>query len=233
MNPGAPGARGRSGRGSGSGPVEGGGSGASEDVGWLRLASENRLVLASASPRRAKLLDLLGIRYSVHPSHVREGGEVTPPDLRARRLAEAKARSVAPHYPECLILGGDTEVVLDGRILGKPERPRDAHRMLLELRGRTHEVFTGLCLIDVPTGLSESAVERTLVTMREFSNAEAAHYAYSGDPMDKAGAYGIQGLASVFIERVEGCYYNVVGLPLSVLAEMMSELWTAIKERRA
>jgi septum formation protein len=126
-------------------------------------------------------------------------------------------------------LGGDTEVVLDERILGKPSSPREAHRMLLELRGRSHKVVTGLYLVDVPTGESVSAVEETTVTMRKFSDAEAALYAYSGEPMDKAGAYGIQGRAAVLVDSIQGCFYNVVGLPLTRLAVMMESLWESLK----
>ena len=203
---------------------------AGEEVGWLRLARERELVLASASPRRAELLDVLGLRYVVHASGVSETGDWTDPCERARHLAGAKAAAVAPFHPKGLILGADTEVILDGLSLGKPACPRDAHRMLLRLRGRTHRVITGLCLIDAPTGLSALAVEGTLVTMRDFSNAEAAYCAYGGDSLDKAGAYGIQGLASVLVERIEGCFHNVVGLPLSRLAMMMEGLWRSIGE---
>lgn len=199
-------------------------------VGWLRLAREGRLVLASSSPRRAGLLDMLGVPYIVHSSGIPEDDDGSAPAEWAERLAEAKAVEVAKAHPNGLVLAGDTEVVLDGRALGKPSCPRDAHRMLLELRGRTHEVITALHLIDGPTGLSRSGLERTLVTMREFSVAEGAFYAYSGDPMDKAGAYGIQSFASVLVERIEGCYYNVVGLPLSRLVSMMEDLWREIRE---
>jgi septum formation protein len=200
-------------------------------VGWLRLAAEGRLVLASASPRRARLLDLLGLRYTVDAPSFPETENGEEPAERASRLAEGKARSVAASHRGALILGGDTEVVLDGRALGKPGCPRQAHKMLLELRGRKHDVVTGLCLLDEPTGLISSAVERTTVTMRQFSDAEAAYYAYSGDPMDKAGAYGIQGQAAVLIERIDGCFYNVVGLPLSRFATMMEDMWRTLREK--
>jgi septum formation protein len=217
--------------GSGGHGADAPGADASAQVGWLRLAAERTLVLASASPRRAKLLDLLGVPYTVDPPSFPETEDGEEPAERARRLAEGKARSVAASHRGALIIGGDTEVVLDGRALGKPACPREAHKMLLDLRGRAHEVVTGLCLLDEPTGLVRSAVERTTVTMREFSDAEAAYYAYSGDPMDKAGAYGIQGQAAVLIERIEGCFYNVVGLPLSRLATMMDDMWRTLREK--
>jgi septum formation protein len=205
------------------------GFGNSLEVGWLRLAEQGRLVLASASPRRARLLELMGIPFTVHPSKVHEEIREERVGKRALLLAEAKAKSVAPGYPKGLVLGGDTEVVLDERILGKPSSPREAHRMLLELRGRSHKVVTGLYLMDVPTGESVSAVEETTVTMRKFSDAEAGLYAYSGEPMDKAGAYGIQGRAAVLVDSIQGCFYNVVGLPLTRLAVMMESLWESLK----
>ncbi len=204
----------------------------SSEVGWLRLVGEGRLVLASASPRRAALLDTLGVPYRVHPSGVRETDDGSEPGERVLRLAEAKALDVAASQPGALVLGADTEVVLDGSAVGKPRCPRDAHRILLRLRGKTHQVLTGLFLLDVPTGLEISVVEKTSVTMGRFSDAEAAYYAYSGEPLDKAGAYGIQGFASVFVERIEGCYYNVVGLPLRRLTCIMEEMWGAIEEDR-
>jgi septum formation protein len=205
------------------------GSGASLEVGWLKLTEQGRLVLASASPRRASLLELMGVSFAVHPSQVSEEIAAGKPAERAMLLAEAKAKSIAPLHPEGLVLGGDTEVILENRILGKPSSPREAHKMLLELRGRSHKVVTGLHLVDVPTGNSVSGVEETKVTMRHFSDAEAALYAYSGEPMDKAGAYGIQGRAAVLVEGIEGCYYNVVGLPLTRLAMMMDSLWDSLK----
>lgn len=200
--------------------------------GWLTLAREGRLVLASSSPRRAELLKLLGVPFAVCPSYVPEDGGGRDPAGRVLRLATAKAIAVAKDHGDGLILGGDTEVVLNGEMLGKPADANDALGMLVRLRGRTHEVLTGLHLIDCPTGLSCSRVERTLVTMRNFSDGEAAAYVEGGEPLDKAGAYGIQGKASVLVSRIEGCFYNVVGLPLSRLAEMMEELWGTMRGER-
>jgi septum formation protein len=207
--------------------------GASEagSSGWLSLVRKRHLVLASSSPRRAGLLTLMGIPFEVRPSNVPETGLETDPAARALGLAAAKARKVAEKHGSGLVLGGDTEVVLDGVALGKPAGPEEALDMLLRLRGRSHEVLTGLHLLDGPTGLSCSAVEKTIVTMRSFSDTEAAAYAGSGDPLDKAGAYGIQGPAAVLVSRIEGCFYNVVGLPLSRLAELMEELWGKMQGR--
>jgi septum formation protein len=207
-------------------------SGRVPEVGWIRLAEQGRLVLASASPRRARLLELVGVPFTSHPSDVVEEVPGGAPAERALLLAEAKARSVARYHPESLVLGGDTEVVLDGRILGKPSSPEDALKMLMQLRGRSHKVVTALYLLDVPSGATSSGVEETRVTMRAFSDAEAELYAHSGEPMDKAGAYAIQGKAAVLVESIEGCYYNVVGLPLTRLAMMMDDLWYALRSGR-
>lgn len=174
------------------------------------------------------MLELMGVPFEVHPSDVSERVEAKEPAERALLLAEAKARAVESSHPEGLLLGGDTEVVLEGRILGKPSSPREAHKMILELRGRSHKVVTGLYLLDAPSGIGVSGVEETNVSMRRFSDAEAAVYAYSGEPMDKAGGYGIQGKGAVLVESLEGCYYNVVGLPLARLAVMMERLWGAL-----
>jgi septum formation protein len=207
------------------------GASAAGSEGWLNLALKRGLVLASGSPRRAGLLTLLGIPFEVRPSDITEEAGEPDPGARALSLAGAKARAVAKMFGGGLVLGADTEVVLDGDILGKPSGPDEALKMLLSLRGRTHEVLTGMCLLDGPSGISCSAVERTLVTMRPFSDAEASAYAGGGDPLDKAGGYGIQGPAAVLVSRVEGCFYNVVGLPLSRLVEMMEEMIVKLKGR--
>jgi septum formation protein len=205
------------------------GASGGEAVGWLGLALKRRFVLASASPRRSGLLTLLGIPFEVRPSNVEEKAAGGTPREMAAALAKAKAEAVVKAHGGGLVLGGDTEVVMDGETLGKPSGTDEALAMLLRLRGRTHEVLTGLHLIDAPTGESVSAVESTLVTMRDFSEGEAAAYARGGDPLDKAGAYGIQGPAALLVSRIEGCFYNVVGLPLSRLVEMMEELHAKIQ----
>lgn len=207
------------------------GAGGSETPGWVKLALKRSLVLASSSPRRAALLTLLGVPFEVRPPEISEENLERDPAERTMRLAAAKAVAVAEKHGTGVVLGGDTEVVLDGEILGKPSGTEDALGMLLRLRGRTHEVLTGLYLLDARTGIAKSTVEETRVTMRSFSDAEAAAYAAGGDPMDKAGAYGIQGPASVLVSRVEGCFYNVVGLPLSALAEMMEDMWRELQGR--
>jgi len=183
------------------------------------------LVLASASPRRRELLAQAGYAFEVHPAHVNE-------DLRPGedaityvvRLARDKAQAVynSLNDPHASVLGADTTVTLDGHILAKPEDAGDAARMLRLLSGRTHRVITGIALATA-TGI-EVAAEVTGVQFLTLSDAEIAAYVATGEPMDKAGAYGIQGLAAKWIPRVEGCYFNVVGLPLALVATMLEQL---------
>lgn len=175
-----------------------------------------RIVLASTSPRRQALLRQMGADFIVVPPRAEEDsipGE--PPAELVRRLSLDKARSVPSQPGAGVILGSDTVVVLDGRILGKPTDPDDARHMLRSLSGRAHVVFTGYALIDTASGQTEVGHVETTVTFRELGVDEIDHYVDSGSPMDKAGAYGIQDdFGAVFIERIDGDYYTVVGLPL-------------------
>lgn len=171
------------------------------------------LILASASPRRSELLRNAGIAFTVEPAHVPEQpapGE-TPLDY-AQRMARTKARTVFARHPESAVLGADTVVVVDQHLLEKPADKRDAARMLALLSGRTHHVITGICL--VADGFEQTEAEVTQVTFSILSDAEIADYVATGEPMDKAGAYAIQGIASRWVEHIEGCYFNVVGLPV-------------------
>ena len=177
------------------------------------------LVLASASPRRREILRRAGIPFRARPASVDEAvrpGET--PRRHVRRLAGEKARAAS--RPGETVLGADTVVVIANQILGKPRDARDAARMLRLLSGRVHRVLTGLCLL-TPQGSYTEVVE-TRVWFRRLTRAEIAAYVASGEPFDKAGAYAIQGLASKFVERIDGCYYNVVGLPVSRLHAMLS-----------
>jgi septum formation protein len=179
-----------------------------------------RLILASASPRRAELLTAAGIGFDISPADVDErvlDGE--PPDAYVTRVAAAKARTVANRFPDRLVLGADTTVVIDNRILAKPEDANDAKRMLLALSGRTHEVLTGVCIAGPDQTVA--ALSRTEVEFAALSQAEIDWYVASGEPMDKAGGYGIQGLASRFVVRIAGSYSNVVGLPVALVYELM------------
>jgi septum formation protein len=180
------------------------------------------LVLASASPRRQELLRSAGISFEVQPADIAE--DILPGETAkncAERLAREKALAVAGERPQACVLGADTVVTIDGRILGKPSDADDAARMLRLLSGRQHQVITGVCL--VVRGQASVASETTLVTMSEITDTEIADYVATGEPMDKAGAYAIQGIASRWIPRIEGDYSNVVGLPVALVWRMLCE----------
>jgi septum formation protein len=173
------------------------------------------LVLASQSPRRSEILRQAGIPFTVQTADVDE----TPfphekPEAYVQRLAEWKARAV-PADPGDTVLGADTTVVIDGEMLGKPADAADARRMLVLLSGRRHEVLTGICLKHGVEVVRDWAA--TSVWFAPLGTQDIEEYIASGEPMDKAGAYAIQGLASKFIERIEGCYFNVVGLPVALV----------------
>ena len=181
------------------------------------------VILASQSPRRIQLLRQIGWDAAVMPCNVPEEFDTrrTPID-NAKDLALKKARCVAAQVKEGIIIGADTIVVLDGEMLGKPNNGEDAVRMLERLSGRTHTVVTGVALVEVPGDRSVVEVESTKVTFREIPEEEIREYVDGGSPLDKAGAYGIQDdYGAVFVTRIEGCYYNVVGLPLARLHAMM------------
>jgi len=187
-----------------------------------------KLILASSSLRRAEILANAGLPFTVLSSPVDESpfpGEA--PAALVQRLANAKADIVTARAAgPATVLGADTEVVLDDKILGKPRSTEDARRMLQQLSGRTHSVLTGVALIRLPDGERRQFIESTLVHFRPITEEELSSYLATGEPFDKAGAYGIQGHAGRFIPRVEGCYFNVVGLPLSrVLTELHSLGW--------
>jgi len=183
-----------------------------------------RLILASASPRRRELLTQAGFSFTVKAADIDES--VLPgedPEAYVTRLAREKARTIfdAVDDAEAVVLGADTTVVLDGEILGKPVDKADAVRMLRGLSGRTHRVITGVAVV---TGRgAEVAAEVTEVWFSEISDREIAEYVETGEPMDKAGAYGIQGRAGKWIPRIEGCYFNVMGLPLARVSAMLEE----------
>jgi septum formation protein len=181
------------------------------------------LVLASASPRRAEILETLGIPAEVHPARVDES--VLPgegPEEHAERLARGKAAAVASLVPGRWVLGGDTVVVVDDQILGKPRDEGHAVEMLLALQGRAHRVVSALALVD-PGGRVFSGAQSTEVRFRPFDEAFAQAYAATGEPMDKAGAYGIQGLGSVLVEGVVGDWSGVVGLPVPLLVDLLEK----------
>jgi septum formation protein len=179
-----------------------------------------KLVLASASPRRRELLDAAGFEFDVEIADVDE----TPapdeaPSTYVLRVARAKADAVAPRFPSRPVVAADTAVVIGEAILGKPADRADAARMLAQLSGGTHTVLTGVAVAHA--GRMHAEVEQTTVWMSKLTPEEIEAYVRSGEPLDKAGAYAIQGLASRFIPRIEGSYTNVVGLPVATLVQLL------------
>ena len=181
------------------------------------------LILASASSRRSELLSNAGISFTVEPAHVAEQPLPEEQPLSyAQRLARDKARAIFARHPDNVVLGADTVVVVDEHLLEKPRDTHDAARMLRLLSGRTHQVITGVCL--VAAGFERTEAEITEVRFSTLSESEIASYVETGEPMDKAGAYAIQGMASRWVERIDGCYFNVVGLPVPRLYRMLLTL---------
>jgi len=190
-------------------------------AGGRRLAGMTPLILASASPRRAEILRAVGWPFETHAAGVDEtrlGGE-SPEDF-VRRLAREKAGVVARTRLFGLVLGADTTVVVDGEVLEKPRDEGDARRMLRLLSGRRHEVLTGVALVRAETGRAVVGVERTRVRFAAMTDEEIAWHVETGDVLDKAGAYAVQGRAALFIEGIEGDYWNVVGLPVRLVYEL-------------
>ncbi len=180
------------------------------------------LILASKSPRRQQLLAALGLTFSIDAADVDE----TPlpgeqPDALVCRLCRTKAQAVAARYPGRIILAADTTVVLDGALLGKPADPAEAAAMLQALCGRTHQVYTAVCL--AANGTLTASLSRSDVTMRPYSDAEIATYVATGDPLDKAGAYAIQHPCFSPVAAWEGCYASIMGLPLRLVKAMLLE----------
>lgn len=181
-----------------------------------------RIVLASASPRRAELLRAAGIDFDVMPANV---DETLAPDETAgehvARLAEAKARAIHARDGNRTVLAADTVVVIDAQVLGKPLDDADARRMLRLLSGRTHDVLTAVSIFH-PGGIVDTRVDVTSVEFAPLSEADIDWYVSTGEPLDKAGAYAVQGLASRFIPRIDGSYSNVVGLPIGLVYQMLT-----------
>ncbi len=181
-----------------------------------------RFVLASDSPRRKAILEQAGFSFQVRPARVteaREPGEA--PEAFSRRVALEKARAVAAELKEGIVIGADTVVVVGVEVLGKPASPEEAAAMLRTLSGRAHRVLTALAVVETSTGREETAIEETRVWFRPLTEEEIAAYVATGEPLDKAGAYGIQERGGLLVERVEGDYLNVVGLPLVRLKELL------------
>jgi septum formation protein len=187
--------------------------------------SSSEIILASSSPRRRYLLRLVRLKHVVVHPRVKEDDHVDSDPVRhVLQLSKLKARSVKEDFSRGYILGADTIVVLDGTILGKPVDRADARSMLGRLCGRFHEVYTGLTLVDAASGKELQGYERTRVKIRKMSGPEIDAYIETGEPMDKAGSYGIQGYGAAIVERVEGCYFNVVGLPVVRLLSLIRDM---------
>jgi septum formation protein len=190
------------------------------------------LILASASSRRQELMRNAGIAFTVQPTNIPEVlGDGECPRVSAERLAREKALAIFRQQANAFVLGADTIVIIDEQILGKPRDRDDAARMLRILSGRTHQVTTGVCLVGpqtrvgsgAPASFEDVRSETTLVTMSTLTDDDIRSYICTGEPMDKAGAYAIQGIASRWIPRIEGDYFNVVGLPVSLVYRMIRE----------
>lgn len=192
------------------------------------------LILASGSPRRRELLHQLGIPFTVVVSHVDETLDPgLPPEQQAIALALCKAEAVAAPMARGLVLGADTIVVIDGEILGKPENDEDAVRMLRQLSGRAHRVITGVALINVETGTTDARAVTSTVHVRALSEEDIEAYVATGEPRDKAGGYAIQGRGAALIDRWEGSFSNVVGLPLDEVQFLLGEAGYRFLDQRS
>ena len=173
-------------------------------------------ILASASPRREQLMNQIGLEFSVIPSDVIEDFSLAlPPEAFTEHWAREKAKYVAENNPDTMVIGADTIVVLDNKILGKPKNIKDSFSMLQSLSGRTHEVITGMSILNISCEIDFTFNERTLVSFNTLGDSDISYYIDNYNSLDKAGSYGIQDWFSVHVRQIEGCYFNVMGLPLS------------------
>lgn len=183
----------------------------------------SHLVLASQSPRRKELLEQLGYTIQTVASHVDESvDETLSPEEIVQQLSLRKAKSTAEDYPNHYVIGADTIVYLDGKVFGKPQNENEAFQMLKQLSGKTHEVFTGVSVIY--RHQQQTFVEKASVTFWELTDDEVASYIRTGEPLDKAGAYGIQGKGALLVKKVNGDYYTIVGLPISRLYRCLNDM---------
>jgi septum formation protein len=191
----------------------------------LESLKKYQYILASQSPRRKQLLKLLGLNFKVFHPQIEENHKGEKPLTYAKKLAEEKAETANRKFKHKIIIAADTIVVIDNHILEKPISENDAKRMLKTLSGRTHIVYTAICVINQLNGKKITDYEKTFVTFRKLNPAEIDEYIKTGSCMDKAGAYGIQDdLGAVFVSKVNGCYYNVVGLPLQKLYLILNSI---------
>jgi len=193
----------------------------------LPAESQRNLILASRSPRRKEILDRMRLDFEVVPAgdHVENGGDSSDdPFERAELHARLKAADVAERYPDAVVIGADTVVTIDGDVLEKPADDAEAVRFLKKLSGRTHIVATGVAVRRGATGLDLSARETTRVRFRELDDEEIAKYVASGEGRDKAGAYAVQGIGAGLVQSIDGCFFNVVGLPVALLFDLLRKV---------
>ena len=192
-----------------------------------------KIILASSSPRRKELLEKIGLKFEVEPGDCEEivDTDLEPHEM-VRKLSREKAEAVARKHRNVVVIAADTVVLIDGKILGKPKNPAEAKKMLRALSGKSHAVITGFTIIDTAKRRILSKAVETKVYIRGLTSSEIDAYVNSGEPLDKAGGYGIQGLGSVIVEKIEGDYFNVVGLPLSALSESLKEFGVDVWENR-
>jgi septum formation protein len=190
---------------------------------------QRRIVLASASPRRKELLEQVGLGFTVDPSDFPENlrSDLSPEGL-VKAISIGKATTIAKKYQDAVIIAADTIGVVRGNIIGKPHTEDEARKMLELISGKSHRVITGLTLIDSKTSKMITRIVETRVYIKKLSPLEIHNYVKTGEPLDKAGAYAIQGLGSVIVEKISGDYFNVVGLPLNALAECLKEFGVRI-----
>ena len=183
-----------------------------------------RIILASASPRRKELLEKIGLKFEVEPSNYAEDmHSKLRPDELAKSISLGKAKVVASKHKNAIVIAADTFIVFRGKIMGKPNTEAEARKMLMRLRGKSHSVITGFTILDTDRNKVLTKSVETIIHIKKLTSEEIDAYVRSKEPLDKAGAYAIQGLGSVIVERIEGDYFNVMGLPLSALAEGLKE----------
>lgn len=188
----------------------------------MKKNQHRSIILASSSPRRKELLAGLGLEFTVISSDVSEEVENNcSPEEMVKLLAQRKAEAVARQIDQGLVIGADTIVVLEGEVLGKPRDKIDAFSMLTRLQGREHEVYSGISIVDAKTNEYETGFQSTTVRMRSLNDLEVTQYIATDEPMDKAGAYAIQGLGATLVEGINGDYFTVVGLPLALTAKYL------------
>ena len=196
----------------------------------MKEKERKKIVLASASPRRQELMKLLNMEFEVKTSDEDEIYHSTQPEEIVKELARQKAGNVAKHCKNSWVIGSDTVVVIDGEILGKPKTKEEAVSMISRLQGRSHQVYTGVAILETGEDPERECLERDIhmeqtdVTVWSMTEEEIREYVATGEPMDKAGGYGIQGAFAVYVEGIKGDYYNVVGFPIAYVAHKMKEL---------